>query len=247
MARAVAEWMSAYEACYRLKEEHEKYLSRTLPESPAHSARLAEDEQPYAEPLPSPEDLLNALLQTASCLNQANIPYVFGGGLAVNFYGQHRATRDVDIYLQLDQDGLPGVLPALSKMNVKAHAYEQASYMPPDAIFWWTPLQYGRDNAAPVNVDLLTANHEFMAYLHAFGEETQIEETRLRLVSLEGILILKLRALRDKDRWDLKEIIKKNPSFERTVVQDWMKRFNMSGRLEQMECELEAEGGRRLG
>ena len=119
--------------------------------------------------------------------------------------------------------------------------------MPPDALFWWEPFQYGLPDAAPVDVDLLVANHEYMAFLHATGIESSVEGTRLRVLGAEGLIILKLQAFRGHDQTDAKEILKRNPKLDRALLTAWVKKFKLEERLAQMERELAAEGGRRFG
>jgi predicted nucleotidyltransferase len=259
---AVKQWLGLYGSCSLFTEECRKGIravkgtgagneAETRAHGPSGSA-IAEEPEEYGagahSDSPRPEDLLNALLAAAACFNELNVRYVVGGGLSVNLHGQHRATRDVDLFLLGKPEQVAAWLPVLAKRELRPHLLERSSFMPPDAVFWFAPLQYDLVDAPPVDVDLLVADSEFMAFLHASGLETVIDGIRLRVLSAEGLLLLKLRAFRDIDRWDFKRILKVNAAeVDRELLTSWIEKMGLRERLERMEREIKLEGDQRYG
>lgn len=240
--RAADDWLDTYRSCERFADSWDKGFAKD-------GARVAREDAPVyggaSAKQPRAEHLWKAVLAGARSLNESGFFYVLGGGLAVNLHGQRRATTDVDFFILGHHEGLVQVREALARRDIRPHRLERPSFMPPDALFWWEPYQFGFPDAPPVNVDLLVASHEFMAFLHATGVESHLEGVRLRVLGAEGLIVLKLQAFRDKDRWDVKEILKRNPKLDRALLMSWVAKFKLEERLSQMERELAAEGPRR--
>jgi predicted nucleotidyltransferase len=235
MRRAIDGWLGLYEACYVIGNEMREGLV------------VAEDQAKYGteSSQPDPNDLVTALVKSAQALNEWNGFWVLGGGLAMNFHGQRRATEDVDFFIFADKEKLSHVIDLLSRRDVRPHAYENPSFMPPDALWWWMPFQYGLPKAAPVNVDLLVASHEFMAFAHATGIETQVQGTRIRVLGPEAFIILKLQAFRGKDQSDVEAILRSNSNIDRDLLQAWVAKFKLEARLAEIERVVRENPGRK--
>jgi predicted nucleotidyltransferase len=237
MLRAIDGWLGLYEACYVIGKAMREGLV------------VAEDRSKYGnEPSsqPDPSHVFEALIKAAQALNEWNGLWVLGGGLALNFHGHRRATDDVDFFVLEDKDKLAPVVSALTKREVRPHSLERASFMPPEAHWWWVPFEYGSPNAAPVNVDLLVASHEFMAFIHATGIESDINGTRIRVIGPEAFLVLKLQAYRDQDKADLQTLLRGKIKFNPELLSAWVKKFSLESRLAEMEQIVKANP-KRLG
>jgi predicted nucleotidyltransferase len=234
MRKAIDGWLGLYEACYVIGNEMRAGL-------------VAEDQEKYGtQPAaPDPAHLFEALIKSAQALNEWNGLWALGGGLALNFHGHRRATDDVDFFLLEDKDKLAPIIAALKQRDVRPHTAEAPSFMPPDALWWWVPFQYGSPNAAPVNVDLLVATHEFMAFLHATGIETQVQGTRVRVLGPEAFLILKLQAFRGKDQSDIEAMLRTCKTLDRDLLMAWVKKFKLEERLAKIERIIRENPGRR--
>jgi predicted nucleotidyltransferase len=248
MVKAIDGWLGLYEACYlmqRLAQEGEVDMNT---QATSGTPRAAEPPAPYglqSAKRPAPQHLLAALLNGAQVLNGLHAHYVVGGGLAINMHGRDRATRDVDFFLLENPDRLEPVIAALKTRDLFPHAIEQPSFMPPDALFWWAPFQYGLPDAPPVDVDLLVSEDEFMAFLHASGREHSINGVRLRVLSAASLILLKLKAYRLRDQDDLIFLFRANPNLDRELLGAWAKKFKIEDRLAEMEQK--AREYRRFG
>jgi len=237
MVRAIDGMLGLYKACYEITAELRKNMVVKEPDAPYGIP---------SNPEPTPDHLKLALLAAAKGLNEWNGWWVLGGGLAVNYYGRQRATADVDFLLLESKDNLAPVMKTLTRHGVCAHTMEGPSFMPPDALWWWEPLQFGVIDAGPVNVDLLVAHHELMAWIHASGRETDFFGTRVRLIGVESLLVLKIQAFRPKDQMDIEEILRSQKQIDFDLLHAWLDRFKVRERLQEIQKRIQRQP-RRLG
>jgi len=82
-------------------------------------------------------------------LNLAKVSYLMIGGYAVNFYGHHRATKDIDVWIAADAENASRVSEALVKWGgFSASRVAPKLFVEPDKVF-----VMGRP---PTRIDLLT-------------------------------------------------------------------------------------------
>ena len=229
MKRAIDGSLGLYEACYVMALGFER-------------RDVAEFDAP-----PHPAHVLSGLTNTAAALNQWGGHWVLGGGLAMNYHGRERASRDVDFWLVGKSDQLPAILNELYRHDVRRHPIDQSKFVAPDGEFWWVPLQYGFPDAVPVDVDLLVAQNEFMAFMYATGIESSINGIRVRVIGREALLVLRLRAFRIQDRADLQDLLFARRPFDRELVLAWLQKFKIEHRLAEIEALANENGGRRMG
>jgi hypothetical protein len=142
------------------------------------------------------------LLRVASALAQAQVPYAVAGGNAVAAWVSRvdetaaRNTQDVDIILR--RADLPAARQALEKAGfVYRHAASMDMFLD------------GPDAKARDAVHIVFAAQKVRAdYFAAAPDVSESEETEtFRLVSLEGLVRMKLTSFRDKDRVHLRDLI----------------------------------------
>ena len=59
-------------------------------------------------------DLLDVLRIVTSRLDLAGVPYMVSGSLALGYYAQPRMTRDIDVVVELDHDGIHKLVAAFA-------------------------------------------------------------------------------------------------------------------------------------
>lgn len=235
MARAVDGMLGLYAASQEIVDEFKSKMVVREPDSPYGID---------SNPEPSSSDLKKAIIAGARALNEWNGSWVLGGGLACNYYGPKRATADVDFFVRMDPRQLSPVMAAMARYDVMAHSQESPHALPPETGWWWVPMQFGLPYAPPVNVDVLAADHEFMAWMHATGRETSLAETRVRLIGVEALLIVKLQAFRAKDQMDAEAILRRNPDLDELAFSAWIARFQLQARLEEIRARIRNQPGR---
>jgi len=81
-------------------------------------------------------------------LNSGNVKYLLIGGYAVNYYGHHRTTGDLDIWIAVDPENTKLVSRALQDFAFPADSVPPEMFEQPNKVF-----RFGRK---PVRIELLT-------------------------------------------------------------------------------------------
>jgi len=146
---------------------------------------------------PSPIDkpssgLLSQLREIHTALDGAQIRFALIGGVAVNAHGFLRATHDLDILVLAENDSL--LHDTLSELGYKPidRRPDISSYVRP-----------------PLRLDVLHARRPAARDLLARAATTNYQDIQVRIVSVEGLIGLKIQAFTDDPRRirDLDDII----------------------------------------
>ncbi len=133
-------------------------------------------------------------------LNLASVRYLLVGGYAVNFHGYHRYTKDLDIWVAVDEKNsvrLSHVLQEFAGFGPRQVA--PYKLREPGAVF-----MFGRE---PVRIDVLTtpSSLEFEACWER-RQEVNLDGIKVPLLSLEDLRANKLASGRPQDLLDLQNL-----------------------------------------
>jgi predicted nucleotidyltransferase len=133
-------------------------------------------------------------------LNSAKVKYLLLGGYAVNFYGYHRATGDLDIWISMDPENAEKVSGALQKFG----GFSQDRVKPSLFRTRGRVFILGRE---PARVDILTTPHG-ISFDECYERRRMIDwdGVRIPLISLEDLKINKKASGRAKDLADLENL-----------------------------------------
>jgi hypothetical protein len=129
--------------------------------------------------------------------NSAGIRYLLLGGYAVNYYGYHRSTGDLDVWLAVDLENAAKTAEVLRTWGgFAADVVTPSTLLQKGKIF-----QFGR---VPLRIDLLTdpSGVEFEA-CYARKTLAKLEGVEVPLISLEDLLVNKRASGRPKDLADV--------------------------------------------
>ncbi|HEY8157059.1 MAG TPA: hypothetical protein VII72_23235 [Myxococcota bacterium] len=172
---------------------------------------------------------------------QAGIPHAFGGAQALAYYGDVRATHDIDVNVFVPTSEAPRVLAALGKLGAATSNPGLPSLIARDGqarVYW---------DGTPVDL--------FFAYdaLH----DSSLQRRRrvdfygdpIHILSAEDLITYKATFNRDKDWRDIAGILYAcEEPLDLAYVRDWLGRIDAKdgSRLARLE-QLIASGGRDLG
>lgn len=168
------------------------------------------------------ERLVESVAVLQRHLDQAGVPSIVIGGLAVSAWGEPRITRDADLKVLLNRESAQQLLDALGSKYV--------SLLP-------EPLQTLRGNgmlfvqdAAGTRLDLLLAETSFDAAAIQRGKEIELTPGHVvRVCSAEDLIILKLIATRGRDEDDARSVIRRQgDKLDDAYVFDWLKQFEQA-------------------
>jgi Nucleotidyl transferase AbiEii toxin, Type IV TA system len=138
------------------------------------------------------------VLLLAGALESAEIPFAFGGALALAYYAEPRATIDIDVNVFVSPDEFDRVVQACAPLGIRARASDRrATQRDGQTRVWW--------GATPV--DLFFAYDEF--HFHAatrvrrvpFGDDT------ITVLAPEDLLVCKAVFDRRKDWLDIEQML----------------------------------------
>ena len=138
------------------------------------------------------------VIELARTLTSAGIPYAFGGALAFAYYGEPRATMDVDVNVFVRPSRAAEVFDTLAPLGVTTHR-SAISETDRDG---QVRLHWGR-----TAVDLFFAYDAF--HDHAAGRVRSVPfgDTTIRILAPEDLLVCKTVFDRRKDWIDIDQIL----------------------------------------
>ncbi len=178
--------------------------------------------------MPAASRLGQQLEQLLAVLNGAGVSYALIGGLALSPHGVIRGTADIDLLLDA-RDGA-AVDTALTKLGYHCeHRSDDAG-------------NYVRDDQ---RVDLLYAHRPIARRLLAAAADRATPFGRLRVVSAEGLIGLKLQALannprRTQDLADIRALMKANRDrLDTSELREYFRLFDRDTLLDDLLDELD--------
>ena len=146
--------------------------------------------------------LLPDFLDLLKFLNEENVEYLVIGGMAVNFYGYHRATGDLDVWVSVDDVNQDRLAAALKKFGFSAQAVARRPLL--------RKPKFIRIGQPPVRVEIHSeiAGVNFESCI-AHAELCRIEGVDVPFISLSDLRQNKRAAGRTKDLADLEALPEK--------------------------------------
>ncbi len=135
-------------------------------------------------------------------MNQAGVQYLIVGGFAVIVYGVNRTTGDMDIWVDNSEENATALKAALLAINYEAKDVEAAiSYFQKAG-----KLSIYIDEGFAV--DLMPRYSTFINFEEAFARKKEVDFAGIPVffVDLDTLIDMKIRAGREKDLWDVKQL-----------------------------------------
>ena len=134
------------------------------------------------------------------CAARQNLRYMCIGGYAVNYYGFHRMTEDMDIWIAPTNENK---ISFMNTLHCMGYGESETDYIKNEDFSTYFMCTLG---ARPHVIDVLTIIHKNISFDEA--EKNMVlhkiaEADGIRMVSYEFLKDMKLRSSRDKDLWDI--------------------------------------------
>lgn len=134
------------------------------------------------------------------CAQQNNLRYLCIGGYAVNFYGFHRFTEDMDMWIAPTNENKICFLNTLKCME---YPDEEIGRISQEDFSTYFMCSLG---TAPYVIDILTIVHKNVDFNKA-EEKAEIHQMEngliLKMIPYDFLKNIKLLSKRDKDLWDI--------------------------------------------
>ena len=132
-------------------------------------------------------------------LNKHNVRYLLIGGYAVALHGHPRYTKDLDIWIWMEDTNAANLLNALKEFGFSSISLVVEDFLKPDQI-----IQLG---FPPNRIDLMTSPKgvDFNT-CYASREEIEIDGLKVNLIDLNNLKINKKATGRHQDLADLENL-----------------------------------------
>jgi hypothetical protein len=144
-------------------------------------------------------------LNFLKCAQKNKLRYLCIGGYAVNYYGYHRMTEDLDIWIAPTNENKECFLNVLLCMGYTETEFEDIKKEDFTTYFMCTL------GARPNVIDIITILHRRLNYDEAeknVSVHNLNDGIELRLVPYESLKEAKLYSRRPKDTWDITQLEK---------------------------------------
>ncbi|MEW6282903.1 MAG: nucleotidyl transferase AbiEii/AbiGii toxin family protein [Candidatus Eremiobacterota bacterium] len=179
------------------------------------------------------ERLDDLLVRANRALEATGVRYALIGGLAINLSGRGRSTRDVDFVVQLPSEGARHLIDAARAQGFAHH--DRADVHPLDGVTlyrFWLPVE-GRDLS--LAMDVQAGHTEFHAGVLDRARELDMGSFRLRVASVEDLVLLKLLAFRPIDRADAIDLMTlEGPALDTAYLETWASRLGVEERWQEV-------------
>lgn len=176
------------------------------------------------------EEIAGLLAEAVETIERVDLEIAVMGGCARNAYGEPRATRDVDLVVEVDEARYPALLDAMAERGFRpATRVGDGSDPVPDLVLF-------RDDAAR-RIDVLFAHTSFeRSALSRRQEGEPYAGVRVPVISVEDLIVYKLLADRPRDRADIDHVVRASRRAGRTIdwayVERWCAVWDLGERLD---------------
>lgn len=139
------------------------------------------------------------LREFIALLNESGVRYLIVGGYAVAFHGHPRYTKDLDLWLELDEENAARLLQVLKQFGFGSLELQSADFLEPGTI-----VQLGH----PPNRIGLLIEPTGMDFADAYAGriEEEIASLKMVFINLEHLRLMKRQAGRLRDLDDLENL-----------------------------------------
>jgi len=170
------------------------------------------------------ETLVEHLKIIVKLLNEHEIDYALAGGLAFSALVEPRATMDIDLLLTIKEAELQGFFKVLEEKVESLIPHQESMQF--NLIKIWRVVSL--TNNLEIIVDFLIAESKFHESVIKRAIEIDFFETKLKIITLEDMILLKNCAKRAQDIADLEKIYSTfSDEIDHHYVESWADKLNI--------------------
>lgn len=162
----------------------------------------------------------NLLKRIAGELQSRAIPYMVIGGQAVLLYGEPRLTKDIDITLGVGTERVADVMAVTQRLRFKILVEDAEAFVRDTMVL---PVA---DQNSGIRVDFIFSFSPYEREAIGRGKMVRFGDTDVCFASLEDLIVHKIIASRPRDMEDVRAILLKNPDYDRTYIEKWLREFD---------------------
>jgi predicted nucleotidyltransferase len=180
-----------------------------------------------------PRLFLAVLADLNGWLDEARIPSMIVGGIAVSLLGRPRATRDIDALAMLPDDQWSSALANAARYGMVARIEDPLEFARR------TRVLLLRHERSGIDIDVILGRLPFEDEAIARSKLHDIGGVRVRLPQVEDLLIMKAVARRPQDLRDMEGLLDAHPETNVERVRQWVREFASSLAMPEMLDDLD--------
>lgn len=162
------------------------------------------------------------LKKIAASLERYQIPYMIIGGQAVLLYGEPRLTRDIDVTLGIEIEGLQKIIKVVNELGLDIVVDDVVSFVKRTMVLPAIHAQSG------IRVDFIFSFTPYEQEAINRAKKVMIQGQPVAFASVEDVIIHKVFAGRARDIDDVRAILIKNPDIDIEYIKNWLTEFDRS-------------------
>ena len=171
------------------------------------------------------ETLIDQLKKIVQFLNKQRIDYALAGGLAFSALVEPRATMDIDILIMIEEQQLPGFTDLLEDEFESIITHKEPMHFNLTKI--WRVINFIDDREMIFDFILAESKYHKNVIERAF--EIDFFESKLKIITLEDLILLKNCAKRTQDIADLDKIYEGfDDEIDHGYLKFWSDNLNIS-------------------
>jgi hypothetical protein len=159
--------------------------------------------------------LAEKVLAVDQALADAGIPHAIGGAIAFAYYGEPRATLDIDVNVFVPTDDWPEITHALAPLGIDVELNQRELARHREVRLLW--------DRNPVHI--FFAHDELHAAMPAKVRVVPFAGSTIPIVGPEHLLVRKVLLDRSKDRLDIEAIFVAETPLDLEEIRSWLRRL----------------------
>jgi len=174
--------------------------------------------------------ILRTFKKVIEVLDKEKIDWCLFGGLAMQVYKRIRATKDIDLLIEISSDQIANFITCMEKAKFKFD--RKRGIIKINGIELLRFFYEDTETAFEIFVDLVTVTAEFQKQIIKRKTKQDFLGIEVNVASLEDVILLKLLADRPIDAFDSQYLIEENiKDIDKDYLKNWARRLKVTKRL----------------
>ena len=174
-----------------------------------------------------PDNTLNQIFEKlVQELDKQKIKFSIAGAFAVSLYASPRATSDIDLVTFLDKGSKEKVVSILDK-NFKLLQSNQKTIPMRFYEIWRNIVKIENTSSIIVPIDFIIVPNDYLPGVLDRSVILRIDNSDIRFLSKEDLILMKLDSTRAKDIDDIERIIKGPERIDYDYINGWAKKYSL--------------------
>lgn len=177
--------------------------------------------------------ILRALKKVIRVLEKGQLDWCLFGGLAMQVYKRIRATKDVDLMVEIFPYNTSNLIVCIEKAGFKFDRKRGKIKINGFELFRF--IYTDEETNFEIFIDLVTAATDYQRRILLRKKQTDFFGMKINIASVEDIILLKVLADRPIDLVDAQVLLEENKEdIDKNYLRSWAKRLGLQRKLQRL-------------